>query len=105
MSGDYAQQLTEYFDLTPTTLGDADALAAVLVAAAGAMGLTALGSPVVRRGPRGWVASLIGDDGHIVLHTSPDQGRCLINVVAQTQAAADRGGEVIARRLGARVAD
>ena len=105
MSGDYAQQLTEFFDLTPTTLGDADALAAVLVAAAGAMGLTPLGSPVVRRGPRGWAASLIGGDGHIVLHTAPDQGRCLINVVARTPAAAERGGEVIARRLGARLSE
>lgn len=101
MSGDYAQQLVEFTELTPTTLGDADALAAVLVAAAGAMGLTPLGPPVVRRGPRGWAAGLIGDDGHIVLHTAPDQGRCLINVVARTVAAAERGGDVIARRLGA----
>lgn len=105
MSSDYAQELTEFSELTPTTLGDPDALAAVLVAAAGAMGLAALGPPVVRRGPRGWAASLIGDDGHIVLHTSPDQGRCLINVVARTSAAAERGGEVIARRLGARAGD
>jgi S-adenosylmethionine/arginine decarboxylase-like enzyme len=105
MSGDYAQQLLEYSDLTPTTLGDSDALAAVLVAAAGAMGLTALGPPVVRRGPRGWAASLIGDGGHIVLHTSPDEGRCLINVVATTPSAAERGGDVIARRLGARSPD
>ncbi len=105
MSGDYAQQLVEFVELTPTTLGDPDALAAVLVAAAGAMGLTPLGPPVVRRGPRGWAASLIGDDGHIVLHTAPDQGRCLINVVARTPAAAERGGDVIARRLGARAAD
>jgi S-adenosylmethionine/arginine decarboxylase-like enzyme len=105
MSGDYAHQLVEFGELTPTTLSDADALAAVLVAAAGAMGLTPLGPPVVRRGPRGWAASLIGDDGHIVLHTSPDQGRCLINIVARTPAAAERGGEVIARRLGARPSD
>ena len=105
MSGDYAQQLVEFVELRPTTLGDADALAAVLVAAAGAMGLTPLGPPVVRRGPRGWAASLIGDDGHIVLHTSPDEGRCLINVVARTPAAAERGGDVIARRLGARTSD
>ena len=105
MPAQYAQQLTEFSELTPTTLGDADALAAVLVAAAGAMGLAALGPPVVRRGPRGWAASLIGDDGHIVLHTSPDDGRCLMDVVARSPAAAERGGEVIARRLGARPAD
>ena len=102
MSASYAQRLTEFLDLTPTTLGDSDALAAVLVAAAGAMGLTALGPPVVRRGPRGWAASLIGDDGHIVLHASPDDRSCLMDVVARSAEAADRGTDVIARRLGAR---
>jgi len=97
----YVQELAEFHELTPTTLGDPDALAAVLVAAAGAMGLAALGPPVVRRGPRGLAASLICDDGHIVLHTSPDEGYCLMDVVAGTGSAAGRGAEVIARRLGA----
>jgi S-adenosylmethionine/arginine decarboxylase-like enzyme len=104
MHGDYAQQLLEFSDLTPTTLGDADALAAVLVAAGGAMGLTALGPPAVRRGPRGWAASLIGDDGHIVLHTEPDRGRCLLDVVGRSPEATERASDVIARRLGARPA-
>lgn len=100
MQAAYSQQLTEYVGLPPSVLGDADTLAAVLVAAAGAMGVAALGPPVVRRGTRGFAAALICGEGHVVLHTIPDDGSCLVDIVARGAAAVDKGLEVIQRRLG-----
>ena len=96
----YSQQLTEFVGVAPSLLGDPDALAAVLVAAGGAMGIAALGPPTVRRGTRGFAAGLICDEGHIVLHTTPDEGSCLVDVVARAGDAVDKGLDVIARRLG-----
>ncbi len=96
----YAQQLTEFVGLPASVLGDPDTLAAVLVAAAGAMGVAALGPPVVRPGTRGLAAALICGEGHLVLHTIPDDGSCLVDIVARGGAAVDKGLDVIARRLG-----
>jgi S-adenosylmethionine/arginine decarboxylase-like enzyme len=101
MPATYSQQLTEYVGLQASALGDVDALAAVLVAAAGAMGIAALGPPVVRRSTRGFAAALICGEGHMVLHTIPDEGSCLVDIVARGGDAVDRGLDVIARRLGA----
>ena len=99
----WAQHFTELEALPPTRLGDADALGALLVAAAGAMGATPLAPPAVRAGPGCWTAALLCADGHIVLHTWPDDGCCLENVASQTAAAVERGFDVITRRLGATV--
>jgi S-adenosylmethionine/arginine decarboxylase-like enzyme len=100
MQAAYSQQLTEYVGLPPSVLGDEDTLAAVLVAAAGAMGVAALGPPVVRRGTRGFAAALICAEGHVVLHTIPDDGSCLVDIVARGGTAVDKGLDVIERRLG-----
>ena len=97
----YAQQLTEFQGLAPSGLSDPDALGAVLVAAAGAMGVAALGPPLLRRSPRGFAAMLICGEAHVVLHTIPDDGSCLVDIVARGSDAVDRGLDVIARRLGA----
>lgn len=96
----YSQQLTELAGLAPSIIGDPDALAAVLVAAAGAMGLGTLGPPIVRKGPDGYAAGLICGKGHIVLHANPDEGSCLVDIVARSDATVDKGLSVIARRFG-----
>lgn len=97
----WSSRCTELQDLQPTRLGDADALGALLVAVAGAMGVAPLAPPVVRSGPGGWVAALLCADAHIVLHAVPDERRCLVDLVATSDTATERGLEVIARRLGA----
>jgi hypothetical protein len=38
-------------------------------------------------------------EGHIVLHTAPGEGICLVDIVARAPADVRRGIEVIARRL------
>ena len=63
----------------------------VVVAAAGAVGLTALGPPVVREGPRGISVGMLCQNGHVVLHAMPEEGICLVDVVAREPADASRG--------------
>jgi hypothetical protein len=44
---------------------------------------------------------LLCRDGHVVLHTMPDAGHCLVDIVARAPLVASKGADVIARRLGA----
>jgi S-adenosylmethionine/arginine decarboxylase-like enzyme len=92
--------LAELTGLSSARLADEASLAAVAIAAAGAVGLSAYGPPVVRSGPSGVAIGLLCRSGHIVLHSLPADGLCLVDVVAQAPASAQRGVDVIARRLG-----
>ena len=87
--------------LSSDRLGDADGLSAMVVAAAGAVGMLALGPPVVRQGPRGLAIGMLCRDGHIVLHATPGQGVCFVDIAAKAPANVAKGVEVILRRLGA----
>lgn len=84
-------------------LTDQTGLSAVVIAAASAAGLPPHGPPVARAGPRGVVIGLLCHGGHVVLHTVPEAGLCLVDTVAPTAEGAARSLEVIARRLGAEV--
>lgn len=97
--GDFNQQLVELHSLMSPRLDDPDALSAVVVAAAGAVGMSAHGPPIVRRGPMGITVALLCRDGHIVLHATFADSTCLVDIVARAPADVDRGIEVIARRL------
>jgi S-adenosylmethionine/arginine decarboxylase-like enzyme len=81
-------------------LVDADALAVAVVAAAGAMGLSAEGAPVVRGVRHGDSVAHLCREGHIVLRALPDEGRCLVDVLCETGVALQRGLDVLGRRLG-----
>ncbi len=82
-------------------LADQVGLSAVVIAAASAAGLPPHGPPVARAGPSGVAIGLLCHGGHVVLHTVPDAGLCLVDTVAPTAEGAARSLEVIARRLGA----
>jgi S-adenosylmethionine/arginine decarboxylase-like enzyme len=96
----FDHQLLELTSVPGARLADSDGLSAVVVAAAGAVGMPALGPPVVRDGPGGVVIAMLCREGHIVLHTAPAEGLCLVDIVARAPADARKGLEVIARRLG-----
>jgi S-adenosylmethionine/arginine decarboxylase-like enzyme len=102
MDPTFNHQVLEMTDLVSARLADADGLAAMVVAASGAVGMFALGPPVVREGPRGIAVGMLCRDGHIVLHTTPSEGICFVDIVARAPANVGRGIEVIARRLGPR---
>ena len=95
----WAQHFGDLDDLPPMRLGDADALAALLVATAGAMGITPLGAPLIRSGSEAWVAALLCADAHIVLHAMPNERRCVVSIAARDASTVQRGLDVIRRRL------
>jgi S-adenosylmethionine/arginine decarboxylase-like enzyme len=83
----------------PTRLRDPDGLSSLVIAAAGAVGMPALGLPVVRQGAGDIAVALLCLEGHIVLHSAPSQGTCLVDIVARAPADVGKGFEVINRRL------
>ncbi|MBA3497998.1 MAG: S-adenosylmethionine decarboxylase [Gemmatimonadales bacterium] len=91
--------LHELTAISGARLADASGLSSVVVAAAGAVGMPPLGPPIVRGGPRGVVVVLLCRDGHIILHTLPDEGVCFVAVVARAPVDVDRGVQVISRGL------
>lgn len=101
MTAHFNHQVVELVSLSSTRLADPSALSAVVVAAAGAVGMSAHGPPVVQAGPAGIAVGMLCRDGHIVLHTAPDEGLCFLDVAARAPADVGKGVEVIARRLGA----
>jgi hypothetical protein len=71
-----------------------------VVAAAGALGFSAEGPPVTRAVTGGSSVAHLCREGHIVLRALPDEGRCLIDLLAVAGMSLQRGLDVIARRLG-----
>lgn len=96
----FSHALTELTGITSPTLADEHALAALAIAAAGAIGLTAHGPPTTRSGPQGIAIGLLGHGGHVVLHARPSVGTCLVDAVGPNSSSPARAVEVIARRLG-----
>lgn len=89
----------EFDAVSGARLADAGGLSAIVVAAAGAVGMPPLGPPVVRESPGGVAVVLLCRDGHIALHTVPDEGLCFVTVVARAPVEVGRGVDVIGRGL------
>ena len=103
MPAAFDHRIAEIEGVDPARLEDADALVAVVVAAASASGISAGSLPVVHRGPQGHAIGLVCLDGHLVLHTNPSRGDCLVDIVVRAPASAERGLQVILRRAGGRL--
>lgn len=88
--------------IAPEPLGDAAALTGLLIAAAGAAGLHAEGLPTVREHGRGVGAALLHDGQHIVLHSYPERGLLLVDILTANVADARKAVDVFARRLAPR---
>jgi S-adenosylmethionine/arginine decarboxylase-like enzyme len=95
----FNHQSLELSELISERLADVNRLSAVIVAAAGAIGMLALGPPLVRQGPGGIAICMLCRDGHIVLHAWPEEGVCVIDILARGPADVSKGIDVIARRL------
>ncbi len=83
-------------------LTDEQALAAVLLSAAGAAGLSPAAPPMVKSGPRGVAAVLLCHGGHVSLHALPDNGLCFADVAGMGPIQPQRGLDILVKRLGAR---
>ncbi|MDQ2669347.1 MAG: S-adenosylmethionine decarboxylase [Gemmatimonadota bacterium] len=101
MSAAFERRAVELSGIAPERLDDPAALAALTIAAAVACGISAEGAPAMRAGIAGVAVGVIGVDGHVVLHTAPADGTCLVDVVVREPRQPDRALDVIARRLGA----
>lgn len=84
-------------------LRDQASLSGLLIAAAGAAGLTAVEPPIVRSLPRGGlVIVLLLDLGHVTLHTLPDDGVIAVDLLVSAQKDARKAIDVVTRRLNLR---
>jgi S-adenosylmethionine/arginine decarboxylase-like enzyme len=95
----FNHQLVELTFVDPARLRSTDTLSALVVAAAGAVGMPGLGPPVAREGAGEIAVALLCLEGHIVLHCAPAEGICLIDIVARAPADVGKGIDVISRRL------
>ena len=101
MSRAFDHRFAEIVGVDSARLNDADRLVAVVVAAASASGISAPSLPVIQRGPQGHAIGLVCLDGHLVIHANPARGDCIVDIAVRIPASAERGLEVIVRRLGA----
>lgn len=82
-------------------LRDAPLLSGLLIAAAGAAGINAAGAPLVRSAPAGAVSAvLLLDPCHVSIHSLPDRGLALVDILARDPAGAAKALDVFVRRLG-----
>ena len=86
-------------------LRDQASLSGLLIAAAGAAGLTTVEPPLVRSLPRGGlVILLVLDLGHVALHTLPDEGVLVLDLLVRATKDARKAIDVVTRRLNVRAA-
>ena len=81
-------------------LRDASLLSGLLIAAAGAAGLSAAGAPIVRTSPSGEISAvLLLDPGHASVHSLPERRLAIVDVMARDEAGAGKALDVFVRRL------
>lgn len=103
MSAGYTHLTADFLGVAPAQLRDTALLAGLLIAAAGAAGLTALGTPLIRRLPTDAVAGVLLLDGcHMSVHALPDRELLLLDVLAAASYEPRKALDVFARRLPAR---
>lgn len=104
MTGEFDCRTAELSGVAPHRL-ESSAVAALVIAAAGAAGLTTGGAPAVHPGPAGAAVSVVSLDGHLVVHTVPARGVCLVDIAVRAPRRAARAFDVITRRLGGQSSD
>jgi S-adenosylmethionine/arginine decarboxylase-like enzyme len=96
----HAHLVAEFTGVADEWLGDGGRLGGLLVAAAGAAGLHALGAPLVRTaGPHGVDAMLLLEGGHAALHSVPERRVVLVDLLAPLRHDLVPAFDVLTRRL------
>ncbi|HWZ60296.1 MAG TPA: S-adenosylmethionine decarboxylase [Gemmatimonadaceae bacterium] len=99
----YTHLIADFSGVPADELRNTDLLAGLLVAAAGAAGLMAVGAPIVRRLPSDLVSGVLLLDGcHMSVHAVPADGLLMLDVLALASYDASKALDVFARRLSAR---
>jgi S-adenosylmethionine/arginine decarboxylase-like enzyme len=103
LTRDYVHHVADFIGVPSTQLADQALLSGLLVAAASAAGVNAIGLPTVRERQGGGVtAALLHDDCHITIHAIPERQLLLVDVLAPRGLDGSRAVDVLARRLTAR---
>ena len=103
MDSSYAHLTAEFHGVTGEQLRDAALLGGLLIAAASAAGFSTIGVPTVKQQPGDGVSAiLLMPSAHIALHSVPDQGTLLFDIVGLASHDFRRALDVFARRLSAR---
>jgi S-adenosylmethionine decarboxylase len=90
----------DLFGVASGALRDAPLLSGLLIAAASAAGLNAAAAPLVRTSGDGAISAiLLLDPCHLSVHSFPDRGLALVDVVARDGAIATKALDVFVRRL------
>lgn len=93
----------DFHGVPSSLLRDRASLSGLLIAAAGAAGLTTVEPPLVRALPRGGlVIMLMLDLGHVALHTLPDEGVLAVDLLVSSSKDARKAIDVVTRRLNLR---
>ena len=99
-TGPFSHLVADLTGVTSGALRDAPLLSGLLIAAAGAAGLGGATAPVVRTGADGGVAAiLLLDPCHLSVHSFPDRGLALVDVITRDGAGAVKALDVFVRRL------
>jgi len=81
-------------------LRDSGLLSGLLIAAAGAAGMSAVAAPLAHVAPDGSVSAiLLIEPCHLSVHSFPSQGLVLIDVMARDEQSAAKALDVFVRRL------
>ena len=92
--------LADFAGASAQQLGDGALLSGLLIAAAGATGLSGAAAPVVRSLPGdGVTVVLILEDSHMVVHAFPRRGVLLLDVLAPADRELAPALDVFTRRL------
>ncbi len=95
----------DFRGIPASLLRDQASLSGLLIAAAGAAGLTTVDPPIMRLLPRGGlVILLLLDLGHVALHTMPDEGVLALDLLVSAKKDARKAIDVVTRRLNVRPA-
>jgi S-adenosylmethionine/arginine decarboxylase-like enzyme len=99
----HASLSAELHGVSSEHLRDAALLGGLLIASASAAGFSTIGVPTVKKQPGDGVsAMLLMPSAHIVLHSMPDKGTLLFDIVGPASHDFRRALDVFARRLSAR---
>ena len=101
----FTHRTADFSGVSAAVLRDVQLISGLLVAAAGAAGLSADGSPTVRlRGVEGITAILLlaAEGCHFAAHTFPQRELLLLDLLAPSVRSSDKAIDVFVRRLGAK---
>jgi len=99
----FSHLIADFLGVPAAQLRDGALIGGLLIAAASAAGLAALGAPVVRtKISDGLAAMFLLERGHVMVHTFPAEEVLLLDVLHPATNPATRALDVFARRLTSR---